>query len=79
MRNAFKQLHLDLIVLLLCRFAPFNDFQRIKKKLYNCSSMIIVQIKVLITISATTMELCKAMEKTVANAMETSRMVIKRS
>lgn len=41
--------------------------------------MIIVQTKVLITISATTMELCKAMEKTVANAMETSRMVIKRS
>lgn len=41
--------------------------------------MIIVQIKVLMTISATTMELCKAMATTVAKAIGTSRMVIKSS
>lgn len=79
MINSFSQLLLDLIVLLLCSFAPFDDFNdRTRKRRYNCSCMIIVQIKVLMTISATTKELCKAMATTVANAIGTSRMVIKR-
>lgn len=79
MINSFRQLLLDLIVLLLCSFAPFDDFNdRTRKRRYNCSCMIIVQIKVLMTISATTKELCKAMATTVANSIGTSRMVIKR-